>query len=249
MRSKPITKPARISRAHRERLAERLVEEANITTRVKSSKEQRVERNKETDKLEAEFYAMVAEANPFFTVKTWEDLCAINIRFLKGEIDKTYYHLGPTDPETEPLLPALIKLNTLGFYSTNGQPGLIEEDNKRRACITGFVRDHTTAVALIDFLETVPFLDYIYTLYKPKTLSSSFPADTVSVDLTNEYHEDTKEWKIYSNMGVEWHFEDDLSDMPNVDKLLKKAGSFFICHKQYGAHESIEDTLLQFFEK
>ena len=40
-----------------------------------------------------------------------------------------------------------------------------------------------------------------------------------------------------------------MSDMKNVDKLLKKAGFFFVCHREFGVHESLEEMLLKFLDE
>jgi hypothetical protein len=198
---------------------------------------------------EARFYDMLAQANPFFPVKTWKDICAVNVRFLKKEISETYYHLGPTDPETEPLLPALIRLNELGCYTTNGQPGVIEDENKQKAFIDFHVESHEVGAALLQYLKGVDWVEYMYSEYQPRKFETNIPGGQKKLDLTDEYHTDIKKWKMYSSRTVEWEFESDLSDMPNVDGLLKDSGHFVIAHRKWGKHESLEEMLLKFFEK
>jgi len=215
-------------------------------TQVKRSRMEEVERL--LDEAEAQFYTLVGEVNPFFPVVTWADLCAVNVRFLKKEIEQTYYHLGPTDPETEPLLPALIKLNELGCYTTNGQPGLIEEDNHQKAFIEFHVSDHELAARLKVHLAKFPWVQWMYAEKDPKKFESNFPAGTKKVDLTNEFHKDINKWKVYSSHSIKSEFKTTLSDMPNVDRLLNGSGFFILNHREYGAHESLENMLLEFFE-
>jgi hypothetical protein len=214
-----------------------------------AQKRKRAEKDAENDRMENEFYALLAQANPFYPVKTWSDLCSVNIRFLKKEIEQTYYHLGPTDPETEPLLPALVKLNELGCYTTNGQPGLIEDGNQQKAFIEFHVSDHELAARLKVHLAKFPWVQWMYAEKDPKKFESNFPASVKKVDLTNEFHEDVKKWKVYSSHSVKSEFKSTLSNMPNVDALLNKSGFFILNHREYGAHESLEEILLKFFEK
>lgn len=61
--------------------------------------------------------------DPFKHTQTYDDLIAANLAFLRGEITRTPYHLGPVSEETRPLLDKLIRINAHGFVSTNGQPG------------------------------------------------------------------------------------------------------------------------------
>lgn len=61
--------------------------------------------------------------DPFKLTQTYDELIAANLAFLRGEITRTPYHLGPVSEETRPLLDKLIRINAHGFVSTNGQPG------------------------------------------------------------------------------------------------------------------------------
>lgn len=94
----------------------------------------------------------------------FEDLIEYNIKFLKGEIKATFYHCGPTDPETEPLLPDLIKINKYGFFSDCGQPSLIKQEPfehdagkiyllKQKSFISGYIENNSIGLKLINFLK------------------------------------------------------------------------------------------------
>jgi hypothetical protein len=200
------------------------------------------------DEQEARYYEMVAQANPFFPVKKWADLCAVNVRFLKKDIEQTYYHLGPTDPETEPLLPDLIRLNELGCYTTNGQPGLREDEVEQKAFIEFHVADHELAALLKVHLAKFPWVQWMYSQENPKKFESNFAPSTKKVELTNEFHKDIKKWKVYSSHRIKCEFKTTLSDMPNIDALLNKSGFFIVNHREYGCHESLEKMLLEFFD-
>lgn len=56
------------------------------------------------------------------SVSTLDDLKTHAIEFLKGKYSTSMWHLGPVNRETVPLLGDLIKLNSLGYISTQGQP-------------------------------------------------------------------------------------------------------------------------------
>jgi hypothetical protein len=60
----------------------------------------------------------------FSQIQTYPELCEANIRFLKGELPMTPYHLGPIDEETVPLVKKLVEINRRGFLTVNGQPAL-----------------------------------------------------------------------------------------------------------------------------
>lgn len=60
----------------------------------------------------------------FDTCRNFADLCTSNLRFLRGELTTTPYHLGPINSETYAILDDLIILNENGLMTTNSQPGI-----------------------------------------------------------------------------------------------------------------------------
>jgi hypothetical protein len=56
------------------------------------------------------------------SVSTLDELKTHAIDFLKGKYSTSPWHLGAVNRETVPLLGDLIKLNSLGYISTQGQP-------------------------------------------------------------------------------------------------------------------------------
>lgn len=78
--------------------------------------------------------------NIYGGVKTFGDMLEINVKFLKGEIPLSFSVWDPIDSETIPLLGDLIKLNTYGFLTTEGQPrsALAHDDpqNKNKPSLT-----------------------------------------------------------------------------------------------------------------
>ncbi len=56
-------------------------------------------------------------------VNSFNDLLNLNISFIKGEIDKTIYHLGPLDKETDEIKKEILEINQKGLLTTQSQPG------------------------------------------------------------------------------------------------------------------------------
>jgi len=61
---------------------------------------------------------------PYHLVRNYRDLLDMNVAFLSGDFQETYYHGGPVFPETVPLLGNLKKVNDFGFHSMSGQPSM-----------------------------------------------------------------------------------------------------------------------------
>lgn len=58
----------------------------------------------------------------FEGVKNYQDLVEASVGFLEGKVSGTPVHPGPIDKETIPLVKDLVKINKLGFVTTQGQP-------------------------------------------------------------------------------------------------------------------------------
>lgn len=77
--------------------------------------------------------------------QNFSELCQANIRFLKSELDRSPYHLGPICPETYSILDDLIEINQNGLLTTNSQPGCqikdyLGRDYQQNAYITFICR-------------------------------------------------------------------------------------------------------------
>jgi hypothetical protein len=58
----------------------------------------------------------------YSNIKTYQDLCNVNVKFLRGEYDSTAYHGGPICEETIQLVDDLCIINKMGVYTFCGQP-------------------------------------------------------------------------------------------------------------------------------
>ena len=74
---------------------------------------------------------------------TLADLGELVIAWLNGEITQTPGHLGPPDPETIPLIPALTLANRAGFVTDNSQLAETHEGRTWNTWVEGFATDAT----------------------------------------------------------------------------------------------------------
>lgn len=89
-------------------------------------------------------------------MKTFDELCNSNVEFLNGKYTETFYHLGPVDEETIPLLDDLRRINKLGFFSTEGQPAKLadqESDEIQRSYLMGFFKNYKTTEEFIKYIN------------------------------------------------------------------------------------------------
>lgn len=204
-------------------------------------------------------------------VRTWRDLLDINIKFLNGEISETYYHVGPTDPETVPLLTNLRTINDLGFYSTSGQPGLIDHkftipeyndegqpnpyykpglygDSEQKSYIEGFMLDDEVSDKFEIYLKKHPKFVYTCSIQSTKEFRSTLPPGKMyNVTRERDYFDKPEDnWEHYTNLQN--NYLDEYSDLENVDELLRKTKYFNIASTEYGPQLSVENLLLNFYK-
>lgn len=99
----------------------------------------------------------------------FQKLLKLNVCFLQGKINKIWYHNGPVDDETIPLLGSLIELNKLGYLTTQGQPFLDTPEEKQIPYVSGLV--------------TLEKLQYIYPkLYRNKNLLFQVSSDSLGLN-------------------------------------------------------------------
>ena len=215
----------------------------------KATKRRKLDGQERDDANDA-YYAMIPNPESFRHITSWHNLCELNVRFLEGKIDRTYYHCGPIWKETLPLVPKLVRLNRAGFYTINGQPGMGTPFERQKAMIEGFTSDLTIGKKLCDYLDKQPCFDYMYSAGKTGLFITTFPTRGERIAITiGRDNPDSDPWEVHSGPDVECHFKSVLSGIQNIDRMLNKAGFFIIIHKQYGALESAEDMLLKFFGK
>ena len=178
---------------------------------------------------------------PWSEVRTFEELCAVNIRFLRGELPESPGHGGPPDPETSEIQDALIELNRRGFLTTESQPGTIFSPHaKQRAYVTGLAKAPVAA----DIAARELYSDLIVLRFQPVAdalAASETECSTFRITATVD------EGCIYGALGLpEW---DDLARFmeicPHIRTELIPLWSIQILDPQWGRKKYLWDTLLQ----
>jgi hypothetical protein len=83
-----------------------------------------------------------ADRRAWRSARTWNALGALTVAWLRGELEQTPGHLGPPDPETIPLIPALTAANMAGFITTNSQRGDSDDSHAWEAWVCGLIPEH-----------------------------------------------------------------------------------------------------------
>lgn len=82
---------------------------------------------------------MNAPADPWFGARSLPDLGGLCADWLEGSIAEMPGYFGPgPDPESEPLLGVLAKLNRVGYFTEQSQPGEIDGSWRQRAFVSGW---------------------------------------------------------------------------------------------------------------
>jgi len=186
-------------------------------------------------------------------IKTFEDLIEYNLKFLNGEIKETFYHCGPVDEETIPLLDNLKKINRFGFLSINGQPGLLEYDiysdyvsnyvdTEQKSWIEGYMIFGLNSIKLELFLSKNPDIYYNCCVYPLGTYNTNLPSEYYNITREREKGE---KWNEYTNIPNEYIEID--TDYDNINKILLETHNFNITFKEFGPQNSVEKLLIDFF--
>lgn len=82
-------------------------------------------------------------ANIWNTAQSFKDLCEFSAQWLEGKFENSLTYIGGPDPETEPLIPFLAKINRAGFYTTFSQPadGPTDFGSAQRATLHGHTNE------------------------------------------------------------------------------------------------------------
>ena len=102
--------------------------------------------------------------------KTFIEAQELMIKFLKGKIKETPWHIGEVDEETVDIIQKLIEINRKGFMTVEGQPGTCLEktdintgekyDEIQRAYIVGFIENSKVKKLLRRLKDTDNFFYY-----------------------------------------------------------------------------------------
>lgn len=175
--------------------------------------------------------------NIWKNVKNHQDLINTNVMFLQGKIDSTPTHMGKVDEETIPMLDTLVKINQLGFITTQSQPGLCEtkfseyalKKQRKRGISDGKGMVSTRQRAYIEGIYPTKHIDilsenihkfsgdilvYSISLANPsesvvyrKNFMTTNPVGKI---VLTEDRVDDDEWKNYSNLNFSPEMAEDL---------------------------------------
>lgn len=196
---------------------------------------------------------------------SFTELIQYNLKFLNGELDKTFYHDGPFDPETLPLLDKLKSINSLGFFTIAGQPSLCKEGVvtvnsktkkvndktegnwyykiKQKSYLVGFIEKSESTKKLLLYLhKNKNDKVHINISTKDGKYISNFPGTyNVTKESTRKSEDKSwSKWRLYTNIPNEHSFED------NDIKGFKDCYMFTIAVKKY-CEDSVEDILLNYY--
>lgn len=97
------------------------------------------------------------------SANTFTDLLRFNAEYIKGNIAMTPFHLGPLDPETEDVIPGLLKLNDLRIFTIGDVSTfvstiqMVEEnqyvENRQRPRVDFVMADADQPMQLFDALK------------------------------------------------------------------------------------------------
>lgn len=196
-----------------------------------------------------------------------------NLDFLRGKRKETFYH-GPLDNETKPLLNKLILVNKNGFFSLEGQPGICEEkfidetwtdeNGKKRgnwfykveqkSYIKGVVENNEKTKKLKTYLKYHPEIYVMWLNGQTESRASNKFYTNFPTPFYNVTRDKTKKkgllkrwtkWRNYTNIHNDVVNEEVLLEYP----VLAKGICFVIAMKEKCTDRSVEDILLEFYDK
>lgn len=187
---------------------------------------------------------------------TFKNLLYLNIAFLKGIVNLTPYHGGPTDKQTTPLLSQLIKLNKKGFLSTNGQVGIISDftnpldgvyyQENQKSFIRGYMH-RSLSDKLEQFIQDKPF--YMLIINNKSTVYNSIPVPKYNLTRYINLEDPNEPYDEHKNIWKGRHFPYHEFERYKVNSLLKEDYVLVeVYSKVYGEGYSAEQLLIDFFE-
>lgn len=92
------------------------------------------------------------EYDPFYDAKTYEDMLRANVKFLRGEVENSPYYYGGVAKETKDVVEELVALHTYGFFTDDGQRGMVTDTKRQRSYLTFFVPKSPVVDAMMTYL-------------------------------------------------------------------------------------------------
>lgn len=194
----------------------------------------------------------------FESVKTYDDLIKANVAFLQGRVIAAPYHPGPVDEETIPLLGNLIKINSMGFVSIEGQPAScvygmyapktqLYLDVEQKSYIIGILQKKYLS-DFIDFFKNENFYYILGDGYG--IIKNTLPGKAYNVSREkssrNKNDLNDQEWYLYTNIS-HYSVSHNENELGFNKKILDDTFSIALCSSQY-CKNSVENILLKFLK-
>ena len=199
-------------------------------------------------------------------VQNFNDLLEVNIAFLQGKINYTYYYGSITDtepnlnPDTVLLLDKLVELHKLGFYTMDGQGSLKKIKNfnhiytgqnmwmetEQKSYLQGYMKKEY----VYDLLRYLQTQNVFYVFKDPVTwdiLATNMDDSRYNVTRhrshVDRYQLHNEPWIYSTNTHISFDDRGD-HDYPNVQRILEENCVYFdIFVREYNT-ENVEDILL-----
>jgi len=161
-------------------------------------------------------------------VRTWKDLCNINVEYLEGRHPDTFYHAGPLDAETivcPGFLADLIELNKMGIFTHNSQPGINDEFEKQKSYLD-FCCEPELAYQLLPRLLDESNMGDIHISFHCSDVVKPIYIDTFGCEQYNltKYVKDG-EWYYYTFWNKFSRINNNIIYEPNICEMTAYAGA------------------------
>ena len=181
--------------------------------------------------------------------ESFTDLRDVNIRFLKGEIYDTPYHLGPICKETTTILQNIIRLNERGFITTGSQPSY-EEDGQilQRSYIQGFI-NMKKIFSLVNFVKQNNL--YLKIHHRSKMLFDNFPERHFCATMDKKSNGELVEFTWIQSHDGENIFEDlatGFHHFANIIAILQDDYAYVEIANSRWDKVEVSELLVQFLE-
>lgn len=209
----------------------------------------------------------------WFSVNEYKDLVNLNVKFIKGELSQTPYHLGPLDSETLPLVEKLIKMHARGILTLEGQPGICEYkqfiphtwiqngqiegnwyvDCEQKSYISFCVQKTNESLKFIrKILTSKELVVFALDISNNKVFSNTKGEFNVTRERSHSELDklESTQWTLFTNIH-ELHSSDIIriwNDYPQIQKILKKCFHVYVALKEYGV-SGIEDKIMSIYSE
>jgi hypothetical protein len=201
----------------------------------------------------------------YYSAKTYQDLCDINVKFLQGVYDHTAYHGAPVNSETIPLLGDLCRLNALGMHTFSGQPATstftetpykLVYCHQQRSYLEGFIENkHTSSLKeLLDNCDDV----YYFIQYPDGSTATNIPFKNKMFRLHRDAyispHDHIIQWTgsvgaAFSEDGMDFLEEEKelMTDAGVKAEILEDCAVVALATRDFNSPVSLEKLMIAFF--